>query len=37
LIHYAVMQPAERVPVEVLQWVRAEETSQFANLSQSDS
>jgi CheY-like chemotaxis protein len=37
LIHYAVMQPAERIPVEVLQWVRAEETSQFANLSQSDS
>lgn len=37
LIHYAIMQPAERVPVEVLQRVRAEEMPRFANLSQLNS
>lgn len=37
LIHYAIMQPAERVPVEVFPWTRVEEPPQFANRSQLES
>ncbi len=36
-IHYAIMQPVERVPVEVLQRARGEEMPRFGDLSRLDS